>query len=245
MQYNTCKSNYEITFDQNAEIHLDNDSGNIQKQVYKLTKIAQLESVEANKNVDVLAIVKQVGEVTNLISKKTGQELTKCDLTLVDDSGVEITLTVWGDKAVKAPVEFSGTPVAAFRHARVSDYGGKSLWAGGSSEVNPALPESQALASWWQSSGSMATQSARSLSAGGAGGSGKMDSLSERKDIAAIKQENMGHNPTEKPDWLSFKANITFLKTDKEGGAWYPACANSSEPCKNRYKATQTTDAQW
>jgi len=242
MQYNTCKSNFEITFDQNAEIHLANDDGNIQKQSYDLKKIAAIEQVEANTNVDILAVVKAVSEPANLISKKTGQELTKCDLTLVDDTGVEINLTVWGDKAKTAPSDFAGQPVAAFRRARVSDYGGKSLSAGPSSEVNPDIPEAQQLRDWWQSTGSHAV--VRSLSSsGGTGGAGQMDTLANRKTIESIKAETMGMG--DKPDWLSFKGTLSFLRKDKEGGAWYPACANAGEPCKNRFKVTQTTDGQW
>ena len=49
----------------------------------------------------------------------------------------------------------------------------------------------------------------------------------------------------DKPDWLSFKAMLSFLKKDKDGGAWYPACANAGEPCKNRFKCSAMTDGQW
>jgi replication factor A1 len=71
-----------------------------------------------------------------------------------------------------------------------------------------------------------------------------MDSLAERKDVASIKGDNLGHGG-DKPDWISFKGTVTFLKKDKEGGAWYTACPNDKEPCKNRYKVAQTTDGQW
>jgi hypothetical protein len=37
-----------------------------------------------------------------------------------------------------------------------------------------------------------------------------MDSLSGRRDIAI---------DLDKPDWLIFKATITFIKKDKKGGA--------------------------
>jgi replication factor A1 len=244
MQYNTCKSNFEITFDQNSEIHLDNDTGDICKQVYEFCKISDLEAIEANKNVDVLAIVKTVGDPVTIVSKKSGNELTKCDLTLVDDSQVEVNLTLWGDKATRAPSEYAGSPVVAFRRARVSDYGGKSLSGGDGIDINPDVPESAQLQSWWAAAGSSGS-AARSLSSSVGGAAGKIDSLSERKDIAAIKNDNLGYTNPDKPDWLSFKATITFIKKDKEGGAWYPACANSGEPCKNRFKVTQTTDGQW
>jgi len=243
MQWNTCKSQFEITFDQNSEIHLDNDTGEIQEQLYDFTKIAALENTEANNSVDVLAVVKNVGEPATLISKKSGQELTKCDLTLVDNTGVEISLTVWGDRATKAPTQFANTPVVAFRRVKVSDYGGKSLSSSqtGAVVVSPNIPEAQQLQQWWASGGG-ATAS-RSLSSSGGGG-GRVDSFVDRKQIIDIKRENMGLN-SEKPDWLSFKGTFSFIKKDKEGGAWYTACANSGEPCKNRFKVGQTTDGNW
>jgi replication factor A1 len=165
-------------------------------------------------------------------------------LTLVDDSAVEVNLTLWGEKATRAQTDYAGTPVVAFRRARVSDYGGKSLSGGDGIDINPDIPEAQHLRGWWQSSGSSAA-AARSLSSTSYGGGGKMDSLKDRKDIASIKNESLGYTNPDKPDWLSFKATISFIKKDKEGGAWYPACANSGEPCKNRFKVTQTTDGQW
>lgn len=242
MQWNSCKSNMEISFDQNAEIHLDNDAGDIARQAYNFIRIAQVEAVEAGKNVDILAIVKQVSEPVNLISKKSGQELVKCDLTIVDDSGVEITMTLWGDKARQAPFEYGNTPVVAFRRARVSDYGGKSLSGGDSIEVNPDINEAQSLQQWWQTTGSTGASS-RSLSVA-AGGAGRVESLAERKTIAAIKDESMGHG-FGKPDWITFKGTITFIKKDREGGAWYLACPNAEEPCKNRYKVTPTAEQQY
>lgn len=242
VQWNTCKSSFEITFDQNSEIHLDNDTGDIQEQIYEFVRIADLENVEANKNVDVLAVVKVVSEPAMLISKKSGQELTKCDLTLVDDSATEINLTVWGEQAKRAPTEFEGTPVVAFRRVRVSDYGGKSLSSGsGGVQVNPRIPETARLAQWFQTSGGA---TAKSLSSS-VGGSRKVDSFVDRKTISAITKEHMGYSNPEKPDWIGFKGTINFLKKDKEGGAWYTACANSGEPCKNRFKVTQTTDGNW
>lgn len=241
-QYNSCKSQYEITFDANAEIHLQNDDGEIQAQLYDFVKLAALEDTEAGKVVDVLCVVKTVAEPVQLVSKKSGQDLTKCDLTVVDDSGVDINLTLWGEKARTAPQEFGGQPICAFRRVRISDYGGKSLSAttNGAAICHPTVPEAQPLQQWWDSGGANAT---RSLSSSSSGGAGKMEALVDRKDIATIKNQHLGHG--EKPDWLSFKATVTFIKKDKEGGAWYTACANADEPCKNRFKVTQTTDNSW
>jgi replication factor A1 len=85
------------------------------------------------------------------------------------------------------------------------------------------------------------------------GGNRGPDPFEQRKFISAIKSEQMGYN--DKPDWLSFKVTITFLKKEKQGdegpwytgdeGPWYTACANADDPCKNMYMATQTSDGNW
>ena len=201
-QYNTCKSGYEITFDANAEIHLVPDEGEIQAQIYDFVKISSLEQMEANKTVDLLAIVKSVGEVANLISKKSGNELTKCDLTLVDDSGVDITCTLWGEKAHEAATKFANQPVVAFRRLRLSDYGGKSCsttQGTGGGQISPDIPEARVLQKWWSDTGG---QSTRSLSSS-AGGSGKLESLPDRKTVQTIKMEHLGLNNPDKPVYLT------------------------------------------
>jgi replication factor A1 len=244
MQYNTCKSNFEITFDMNSEIHLADDAGDIQGNVYDFVQsIAHIESIEANKTIDVLAIVKSVGDPTTLMSKKTGNELTKADLVLVDDSGVEINMTLWGEeKANSAAQTYANNPVVAFRRARVSDFGGKSLSLSGGAYIRPtdALDRIKRLEDWWNNGGSSGAGT-KSLSSSGTGGS--VAPFHERLPISAVKEKHMGHG--EKPDWLTFKGTISFIKKDKEGGAWYPACANAGDPCRNMYKMTQTTDGSW
>ncbi|KAL7487194.1 hypothetical protein ACHAW6_012791 [Cyclotella cf. meneghiniana] len=243
MQYNTCKSQFEITFDQNSEIHLDNDGGDIQ-ETYEFKKIADLEHMEPNSYVDILGVVKHVGEVSTIIAKKSGKEMIKCELTVEDDSHADVRLTLWGQAAQNAPGTFANCPVVAFKKARLGDFGGRSL-SGGNPSLNPCIPQTNQLAQWWALNGNK-TQS-RSLSSGG-GGVGGRDSFDQRKEVRSIKEEHMGNN--EKPDYLNFKATFNFIKREKQGGddsggCWYTACANSGEPCKNMFKATQTSDGNW
>jgi replication factor A1 len=256
-QYNSCKCPYEITFDQNSEIHKVNDTGDIQSQRYDFVSIASLETADAGTTVDILVYIKSVGEPTTLISKKTGQELIKCDLTVFDQSATEICLTVWGDQARQAPSLY-GTPsqsvgpvMVAFRRVRISDYGGKTLSTttnGAATRISSplSLPEANALQQWWQQQQRNGAATIRSLSTNSAAGGNAAANISllDRKDIRAIQMEQLGLDP-EKADWISLAGTVTFLKKDKEGGAWYPACANAGEPCKNRFKATQTTDNNW
>ena len=52
-KFNVCKCAYEISFDQKAEIHLADDSGEIQSQIFDFTKISDLETIEEGKSVDI------------------------------------------------------------------------------------------------------------------------------------------------------------------------------------------------
>lgn len=242
MQYNTCKSQYEMTLDQNSEIKLADDEGDIQAVSFDLVKIGNLEQIEQGKNVDVMGIVQEITDVQSLTSKKTGQELQKADVMLIDDTGVQVRLTLWGSQAVDAHREMPLHKVVAFRRVRVSDYGGKSLSGAQSYFVEPNIPETEDLQVWWKSQGSRGAPIKSLSSSGGAGG--KMDPFAERKQIGDIKGLHLGYE-NEKGDYLSFKATFTFFKKDKEGGAWYTACPNKDEPCRNRCKVTQTTDGNW
>lgn len=240
MQYNTCKSQFEITFDQNSEIHLDQSAGDDIRESYEFVKVAALENTEPNSFVDILAVVKHVDEPRTIVSKKSGKEILKCEVTVEDDSGAEVRMTIWGEDASAAPTKLAGTPVVAFKRNRVSDYGGRSLSCGTLS-VNPNLPEAHALKRWWASNGN--NSQAKSLSS--TGGNRAPDPFDRRKTISAIKADGLGYN--EKADWITFKATILFLKKEKQGdeGAWYTACAKEDDPCKNMYKATQTSDGNW
>lgn len=242
MQYNSCKSQFEITFDQNSEIHLEEGGGGEEiHDSYDFIKIAQLEQTDPNSYVDILGVVKHVSEPQTIMSKKSGKELLKCELTVEDDSGADVKLTMWGEQAQTAPSKFANCPIVAFKRARVSDYGGRTL-SGSGCAVEPNIPQAGQLKQWWATNANK-TQS-RSLSSGMGGNRGP-DPFEQRKDVSSIKTEQLGYN--EKPDWLTFKVTITFLKKEKTGdeGAWYTACANSEDPCKNMYKATQTSDGNW
>lgn len=251
-QWNHCSCPFEITFDSQTEITLVDDDGTVGTQVnYEFTKIADIANKDANALVDLCAVVTDVGEVATIISRKTGQELTKCDITCVDDSNASINMTLWRDDAANAPQTFSKAPiVTCFRRAKVSEYNGRSLGLGSSMQVAPTnVPEASALQAWWDRTGCQSVGAMKTLSSSGGGGS-KMPNLNELKGLSCIKEENLGFSHTGsddgyKGDYFGAKATITFIKKDREGGAWYPACSNADEPCKNRYKVTQTSDGQW
>ena len=246
LQYNNCKSSFEITFDQNSEICKEDDTGEIMQQSYSFIPIASLENTEAGKAVDIVGVVKSVGEPAELTSKKTQKQLTKCDIVIGDDSGADVSVAIWGERAKRAPMEFGGNPIVALRRAKVSDYGGKTLSASDNGiNVNPRVPELQRMQMWWNSGGSSAGAVKSLSSGGGSGGANRFPKFEERKTVTAIKNENLGYTNPDKPDWLSFKGTLSFIKSDREGGAWYSACPNENEPCKQRVKVTQSSDGNF
>lgn len=240
MQYNTCKSGFEVTFDANAEIAEAQEDISIQKGVYNFVKVAAIETIDPNTNVDVLCVVKNVGPVTTIMSKKSGQELFKSDLTLADNSNTEITMTLWGEKAKTAMNDYANCPIVAFKNARVSDFSGRCLNASfnGVTLINPAIPEAAEIQQWWSQNAGNANLSFRSLTSSMAGGMGGMnDSFDSRSDIFKIKGESLGYQ--EKPDYITVKGYLTFVKKDKEGGPWYTACPET------KAKITPTADGKF
>lgn len=242
IKWNTCKSQYEMTLDAGAEIKLADDEGEIKSQSFDFTKIGDLEQVETGKVVDVIAIVQEISDVQSIMSKKNGKEMHKVDLTLIDDTGVQVRLTLWDTQAMNAQRDIGVHKPVAFRRVKVGDYGGVSLSGAQGTFVEPKIPETEALQEWWSTQGSRGPPVKSLSSQGGSGG--KMDVFADRKTIGDIKGQNMGYQ-NEKGDYLCFKGMFTFFKKDKEGGAWYTACPNKDEPCRNRCKVTQTTDGNW
>ena len=239
IKYNTCKSKFELTFDhRNSEIHLEQEQNSqIQQQTFDFCKIADINARDENSMVDVLGVLTQVQDPHTIVSKRTGHELVKRDVTLMDDSQTEIQLTLWGQNATKIDLPLHS--VVAARKAKVSDYNGKSLSLSGSLMVQPDIPEADTLKAWFKQHGS--STSVKSLST--ASGTGVVAKISDRHSISTIRDQHLGQQ--EKPDWITVKGLISFIKKDKEGGAWYPACPNANEPCKNRFKVTIGPDQNW
>jgi replication factor A1 len=72
---------------------------------------------------DVCCIVKEVSEITDLVSK-AGKPLKKRELTLVDLSEFSVRLTLWGKQAETYQADEHA--VIAFKGLKVGDYGGES-----------------------------------------------------------------------------------------------------------------------
>merc|ERR1712013_889097 len=125
---------YELSAKDSFSMEPVQDASDVPVVSYNLHRIADLEQIAQSTGredvnlSDVMGICKSYGEVQNITSRN-GKELTKREIVLMDSSQAEVTLTLWGDTAVK--FDGSSQPVVAVKNARVSTYNGCTLTGGG------------------------------------------------------------------------------------------------------------------
>ncbi|KAH0947912.1 hypothetical protein HN011_011695 [Eciton burchellii] len=176
-EFSTLKNNYEMTMTNDTEIvpcHENNDD--IPTLQFDFCPISQVENKEKNDMIDVLGVVTTSSDVQHIVQRTTGKELIKRDVSIVDDSGTMVTVTLWGKQA--EDFDGSSNPILAIKAARVGEFnGGKNLSLISSSvlEKDPDLPEAHRLRGWYTAGGH--SETVKSLSrAGGGGGGGDFNS---------------------------------------------------------------------
>ena len=198
---------------------------------FNFTSIGDLQSVEKETTVDVIGVLKDVEETAQVISKTTSKPYDKRELTLVDNTGFSVRLTVWGTTAT----EFSAIPesVIAFKGVKVSDFGGRSLslLSSGSMTIDPDIEEAHKLKGWYDAQGRSDTFSTHASIAGMGASSGKNDDL---KTIAQVREDQLGMS--EAADYFALKATIIHIG---QNNVSYPAC----EKCTR--KVTELDPGQW
>ena len=116
-QYSKLNNEYELTFRDNGMMELAEDTGDIPTITYNFVAISDLTGCAKDSNVDVIGVVKVSGDATN-ITTKAGKELTKREITLVDKSNTQVTLTLWGSTAETFDPSYN--PIVAAKGVRVS-----------------------------------------------------------------------------------------------------------------------------
>ena len=133
---------------------------------YRFVSIADVGSRAVNAVVDVMGVVSSITPVTSLTSK-AGKELTKRTLTVADDSGKSIELTLWGNSASNF-LETADGQVVASKGLRVTEWIQKSLGGshGSSFEVDPENEACKRLKTWADGGGTAAGGDAQPRAAG-------------------------------------------------------------------------------
>lgn len=189
--------------------------------------------MEKDTTIDVIGVLKEVGETSEIVSKTTSKPYTKRELTLVDTSGFSVRLTIWG----AAATNFNLVPesVVAFKGVKVSDFGGRSLslLSSGTIAADPDIEEAHRLKGWYDGGGSGETFQSHASMANATSSTAKG---AQYKTIAQVREEQLGMS--DNADYFSLKATIVYIKQDNVS---YPACL--SEGCNK--KVTELDPGQW
>ena len=231
-QFSNLSNEYEITFNRDTKVEKAEDQSSVPQVRFNFCTIQELQGVEKDNTVDVIGVLKEAGEVSEIISKKNSMPFQKRELTIVDDTGFSVRVTIWG----KTANSFDAPPesVIAFKGTKVSDFGGKSLslLSSGSMAVDPDIQDAHRLKGWYASDGRNNTFANHSNLQSMDKAAGRPD---DTKTISQVKDENMGMDGAA---YYSVKATIVFARQET---FCYAACANAN--CNK--KVTEIGDGQW
>jgi replication factor A1 len=231
-QFSNLPNDYELVFERETTIEKAEDQASVPQVRFNFLNIAELQSVEKDATVDVVGVLKDVGEVSQIVAKSTGKPYDKRELTLVDDSQFSVRLTIWG----KTATTFSAQPesVVAFKGVKVSDFGGRSLslLASGTMAVDPDIEEAHRLKGWYDTQGRTDNFNTHNNMTSVGAATGRPD---QTKCISQVKDENLG---MENADYFALVATIVYIKQDTFA---YPAC--STEGCNK--KVVDQGDGTW
>lgn len=233
-QFSNVNNDYELTFERDTQIEKAEDSEGVPQVKYSFTSLSDLQTVDKDTTIDTIGILKEVGEVSEIIGKASSKPYSKRELTLVDNTGYSVRLTIWGKTAQSfdAPVE----SVMAFKGVKVSDFGGRSLslLSSGMMNVDPDIDDAHKLKGWYDAQGRNDNFTSHAQTMGStSGASGRVE---QYKTIAAIKEEQIGMS--DQAEYFSVKGTIIYVKQEN---FCYPACL--SEGCNK--KVVETDPGEW
>lgn len=77
-----------------------------------------------NQLIDILAIVDRANGITQVTTRKDARQLDKRDVFLVDESGSEVTMTLWGDAATAFDPNANAGKVIGIKGCMVKEFNG-------------------------------------------------------------------------------------------------------------------------
>jgi len=157
--------------------------------------------------------------------------LQKRNLTLSDDSGFSIDLTLWGETAEEW--NHDGNPVVYFKNIKISDYNGRSLTAGKQTrwEIEPNIPRAHQL-HHFASTQNMEDNQVLSRA-------GINSGPSPYKSLKDAKQEAIGGKVIQ----FSTQATILMIKHHETDSIYYHACPNQG--CYKKVLPDEQQNNMW
>jgi replication factor A1 len=183
---------YEINFDDKASITPAHDDRTIKSIHYALTPIRDLEGMEKDKVVDVMGVVKAFDPEAVDFTAKSGKQMTKRELHIMDDSGRGVDVTLWGEMG--RSLVLSVGSILGVKAGKVSSSDFKTLSLNASwdtkLEVDPLdNPTAASLKAWFEADpegrmGASVTLSERN--AGGGMQGGNADAIGPLTDLFKV-----------------------------------------------------------
>ncbi|CAG8443896.1 10857_t:CDS:1 [Ambispora leptoticha] len=207
---------YEIHLEKNTNIVQCQEESSVPNIQYNFTTLDKLNDYNRDDVIDVIGVVKEDYGLSEVYSKKSQKSIVKRELILVDQTLTSVKFAMWG----KPAQDFNGedNPVLAAKKARVGDFQGRSLslYQNSVFQINPDIPEAQALRKWFSS----LTQKETFQTLSNTSSFIPLTSL-ERKTIAQIVSDpKIGRG--DKADYFSVKGTISYVDEKK---TWnYPSC---------------------
>lgn len=221
-QFSNVDNEYEIHLEANSVMQLakeDSSTSKLPSVRYKFVPIANLAGYDKDKFVDVIGVAREIGEAQSLTAKSSGKQLDKRDITLLDQSGAEIKLTLWGQEALGFATSPIMNPcIVAVKGAKVGEYqGGRTLTNVSTSTIvtDPDIPEAHRLRGWYDSS---RVTNVTNLSASNTLSQPISDA---RKTLSQVKQEGLGRGAN--ADYFSVLASVEHIRSE-DNKVWYEAC---------------------
>jgi len=183
-KWNTTGHNYELTWNQNTVSAGPVTDSPVQVS-YKFVPISSLGDLEADTVVDVVAWVREVGDLLEFRSRAE-KDFKKREIVLADKSkgGSSVNLVLWGEQAGQFN---SHDVIIAIKGAKVHEFNGTkniSLGFSGTFEIAPELPEVAELEEWASGLRGVLSQGASQLSQGNRV-AGEWSTLQEIKEMLA------------------------------------------------------------
>ncbi|CAJ1380517.1 unnamed protein product, partial [Effrenium voratum] len=105
-KYSVLKHGYELVFDGRCQIHMVDDDADIGAVRLAVQKIASVTQMPVPSSVDICGVFVSA-EHPQEFQTKEGKALVKREITVADDSGHSVLVTLWGDRARLDSREFA------------------------------------------------------------------------------------------------------------------------------------------
>ncbi|XP_074571951.1 replication protein A 70 kDa DNA-binding subunit B-like isoform X2 [Curcuma longa] len=231
-QFTTVKNDYEMNLNENSIVEEAEGEVFVPETKYNFVKIDQLGSyVNGRELIDLIGVVQNVSSTLSIRRKSNNEMIPKRDLTIADDSNKTVTVSLWNELATDVGQELLDmvhtSPVVAIKCLRVGDFQGVSLSTLSKSTViiNPDLPESKKLKSWYDSEGKGTSMASVGSSLVSSTKNGLRSMYTDRVFLTHITEnQSLGQD---KPAFFNINVYVSYIKPDQT--MWYRACTTCNK----------------